>query len=307
MEPVIVIGGPTASGKTNLGKQIAKKFNGQVISVDSRQIYTGLDIGTGKDKSFKQLMIDVADPGKTISVAKFTDLALKQIAELHQKRILPILVGGTGYYIDALLNQKEFPDASNPKLVLELNRLTTLQLITRLKRQDVLSAIRTKQNRRRLIRALEINETTGKPVPIQTNRERFLSCIIILDPGAEEGRQRITQRLKERFQQGMLEEVKQLRNTIDHQWLNNLGLEYRYISEYLDQHINYETMNEQLRFAIFAYARRQRTWFRRYKEAHWISNPTRASAIVDNFIKGYNEMNKVKADRRDSYALPGRR
>lgn len=284
---VIVVGGPTASGKTDLGRAIAKRYNGVVISVDSRQVYRGLDIGTGKDTSFRQEMVDIVDPGVHYSVAKYALRAQSIISKVLSAHTIPVLVGGTGFYLDAILYNREFPSAHDVHYRARLEKNTTAHLLKQLGAIDTESANRVGVNRRRIIRALEIVHSTGKPVPNQNNTLRYDPLIIILDPGPDAVRARIATRLESRLRDGMITEVERLRKYVDHHWLHNLGLEYRYILDYCDGVYTYEEMHDLLYRAICAYARRQRTWFRRYPDAFWIQKPNEAYPLVDNFIKRY--------------------
>jgi len=285
--PIIVIGGPTASGKTDCGKEIAQKYNGVVISADSRQVYRGLDIGTGKDATFHQEMIDIVSPATPFTIADYVLRTNKVISAVYQARKIPVCVGGTGYYIDAVLHNASFPTAHNALYRQSLEHMPTMQLTKELHTVDPRSAIRVGHNRRRIIRALEIVYVTGKPVPVQCKKLRYDPLIIILDPGPDALRARIASRLDSRLQSGMIQEVEHLRTYVDNHWLRNLGLEYKYISDYLDGIYTYEQMQLVLYTAICAYARRQRTWFRRYPDAQWITSPDEAYPLVDNFIKRY--------------------
>lgn len=285
---IIAIAGPTASGKTDLGKIIAQKYNSVVVSVDSRQIYQELDLGTGKDKTFHQEMIDIISPGEKFSVAQFTNYALPIIENIYRENKLPILVGGTGYYLDALLFEKKFPSASNLKVQSQIDNLSEQELFNRLAKLDYLSAKRCAKNRRRLLRALEIVLTTGKPVPELSKNPRFNHLLIILDQGEKLVDEKIKNRLEKRFRQRMISEVKQLLKKVDPNWLINLGLEYKYITQYLSGELTRKEMQNQLLSAIKHYSRRQRTWWRRYSEAVWIDKPEKALPIADKFILTYN-------------------
>ena len=302
--PIIAVAGPTASGKTDLGKYLAQKYNGVVVSIDSRQIYTGLDIGTGKDKSFHQEMIDIINPPKNntqnntlevitgytsgFSVTQFVERALPIIEKIYQQNKLPIFVGGTGYYLDALLYTQSFPNINDPKIKIELEKMSTQELVNILTKLDPISVQRCQKNRRRLIRALEIVKTTGQPVSKTQKNSRFNHLLLILDPGKEKLDKLIELRMKKKFQVGMIDEVKQLLKKVDSKWLINLGLEYKYITLYLLGELSQPEMKIQLLTAEKQYSNRQRTWFRRYKEAIWIDNPQKAVSIVNKFVLTYN-------------------
>lgn len=304
MNKIIVVAGPTASGKTDLGRIIAEKYNGVVVSVDSRQIYRELDLGTGKDKTFHQEMIDIINPPTGVypvntlevitgytpvfSVNKFQKYGLEVINKIYNQGKLPILVGGTGYYLDALLFDKKFPDVSIPKIQSKLNNLSDQELSNLLAALDPESAKRCANNRRRMLRALEVVLATGKPVPELSKNPRFNHRLIILDQGEKLVDEKIKTRLQKRLQQGMVGEVKQLLKKVDPNWLINLGLEYKYITRHLIGELTREEMQDQLLTATRQYSRRQRTWWKRYGEAVWIDKPEKALPIADKFILTYN-------------------
>jgi tRNA dimethylallyltransferase len=282
---VIAIGGPTAAGKSDLAKEIVNQFNGEAISVDSTQIFKRLDIGTGKDKSFPQKMLDILNPGEQFSVAEFTKMALEEIEKIHRNNKIPVLVGGSGYYLDALLYERQFPNVCNPELVTQLNELQTEFLRERLKAQDISSYNRVGLNRRKIIRALEIVETSGQKVPPQSAISRFDDLFLVLDPGQDELKSNIIKRLENRLKAGLLEEVADLKKDVNKQWLENkAGLEYTYASQYLDGQISYNEFMDKLTKDIISYANRQRTWFRRYKHAVWVSENKEALKLVNNFL-----------------------
>ncbi|OIN90112.1 tRNA (adenosine(37)-N6)-dimethylallyltransferase MiaA [Candidatus Berkelbacteria bacterium CG_4_9_14_3_um_filter_39_23] len=270
---LIAIVGPTASGKTDLAKALYRKFSGVVISVDSRQIYQKLDIGTGKDKSFLQEMIDIVSPEENFSVVRFQQKVLKTIDKVFLRGKVPFLVGGTGFYLDSVIFQREYPQvAPNEKLRSQYNKKTIAELFGILKTKDVESAKRTGKNKRRLIRALEIIEQTGKTIPIfQNNSLRFPSLILGIKIDSELLYQRIDERVDERIKDGMIAEVRDLiQSGVSRTWLKNLGLEYRFITEYLEAKTTRDKMIQQLKFAIHGYARRQMTWWRRYPNIKWL-------------------------------------
>lgn len=290
MKPkVIAIGGPTASGKSDLAKELLARYPSVAISVDSAQIYRGLDIGTGKDRTFPQKMLDILSPGTDFSVSQFAQMALMEINQVIQTGKIPILVGGSGYYLDALLYDKQFPEVHNPELLGQLEKMSTDELLERLRQQDPISFDRVQKNRRRTLRALEIIETTHQPVPKQEIVNRFQTCLLVLDPGKENLEKNITLRLDHRLKEGLIDEVRQLKKTVDNQWLETkAGFEYTYISLYLDNKLSYNSMYEHIIKDSLAYANRQRTWFRRYDGAVWVSNTVEAMRIVENFISEAN-------------------
>lgn len=276
---LLVILGPTASGKTKLGVKIAQALNGEVISADSRQVYRGMDIGTGKDlKEYGSVpyhLIDIVDPGYEFSVFEFQRLFFKTFIEIQRRGRLPILVGGTGLYIDSVLRAYQMVEVPvNPALRQELSSLTNEQLAERLKRLNPkLHNTTDLLDRERLVRAIEISELG------QNKSELSLPEIHPLVFGLrwprEIIRKRIDLRLDERLQQGMVEEVARLQQRgISLEKLESYGLEYRFLAKYLKGELTFDEMKEKLRHAIHQFAKRQMTWFRRMErmgiQIHWV-------------------------------------
>ncbi len=307
---VICIVGPTASGKSELAVEIAKKYNGEIISCDSRQIYKGMDIGTGKVsgkwkekklqaagnlfiyKSIPHHCIDIADPKKQYSVSLFQKAALKAMAEIQERGHLPILCGGTGLWVDAVIKNQVLPEVKpQPRLRKQLEKKSIEELYEQLKILDPdRAAVIDWHNPRRLIRALEIVITTGHPVPplpttnypLPTNNVLYLG----LYPGQDELYKKIDKRLKERLNGGMIKEIQKLRKSgLSWKKLEDFGLEYKFIALYLQKKLSYEEMIAQLSLAIKHYAKRQMTWFRKNQEIIWINNPKQESKIVSDFLK----------------------
>jgi len=283
---LIVIVGPTASGKSDLAVFLARKFNGEIISADSRQVYKYMDIGTGKitkkeTKGIPHYMLDVAHPSRQFTVAQFKKRGKKIIADIQKRNKLPILVGGTGFYIDSVVYNIDFPKVkANPLLRSMLRNKTTEELFEMLKRKDPRRAKTIeRKNKRRLIRALEIIDATGKPVPsigLPGNpmlESSYDLLIIGIKIEKERLHKRIEKQLDARLRQGMIAEVKKLREKIGVSWkrLENFGLEYRWIARYLQKKITKEKMHEELVCDIKRYSKRQMTWFKRDKGIHWIA------------------------------------
>lgn len=266
---VLVILGPTASGKSDLAVKLAKKFKGEIISADSRQVYKGLDVGTGKItraemKGVPHHMLDVADPSKRFTVFDYKKLAEEKWRYIAMKNKLPIIVGGTGFYIDALAGNVSLPDVPANKLLRsKLNKLDKEKLFSILKKKDPRRAKTIDPNNKvRLIRALEIIEAIGK-VPLVRHRvsnKRFV--YIGLKP--DDLRERIRERLVKRIP-GIIVETKML----SHKRAHELGLEYRFASLYLQKKLTKREFIEKLNTAIRQYARRQMTWFKRNKNIQW--------------------------------------
>lgn len=284
---LVAIVGPTTCGKTELAKKLIKKFHGEVISADSRQIYRYMDIGTGKDKSFFQHMIDIRDPKEDFSVAEYQKEVYKIIEDIFSRGKIPFLVGGTGLYINAVLYGYQFPKTKK-KLREKISHFTNVKLIKELKKYDPVSAEKNKYNRRRLIRALEVYLLTSRPsYEYKRKKPNFEYLILGIDLPRQALYQKIDQWLDQRIEKGMVKEVKNLlKMGISHERLQRFGLEYRYISNYLQNPSpeNWKLEIGNLKFKIHAFARRQLTWFRKNKEIHWIKNPKEAEKLVQAFL-----------------------
>jgi len=296
---IVVILGPNASGKSDLAVEIAKKFNGEIISADSRQVYKGMDIGTGKVpiekrkdglyyQGIRHYLIDVVSPKKIFTVTDYQKLAKMAVKEILQKGKLPIICGGTGFYIDALIYEYQFPNVKpQPELRKKLEKLSTEKLFEKLKKLDPRYAQKIDpHNRRRLIRAIEIITTLKKPMPplIKNSPYEILKIGVFRPP--KELKKRIEKRLIKRINEGMIEEVKKLhQNGVSYKRLYDFGLEYRYISLYLQKKISYEALIEQLKTKIWQYARRQMIWFKKDKDIKWIKSKTAAFKLVKKFLK----------------------
>ena len=290
---IVVIVGPTTSGKSDLGIFLAKKFGGEIISADSRQVYRGLDIGTGKvtkkeQKMVRHHLLDVANPKKVFTVSDFKKLAQRVICEIARRNRLPLIVGGTGFYIDALVRNIVVPEVPpNKKLRAKLAKQSAEHLFSRL---FILDPRRAKtidpKNKRRLVRALEIVLTTGKPVPKIVSSIKYQVLWLGLKPKDPE--KRIGKRLDIRLRLGMVREVKKLLNSgVSHKRLQELGLEYGWISRYLRGKIEYKEMKEGLLRDIIKYSKRQMTWFKRNKETHWVKNQKEAEKIIRKFLASH--------------------
>lgn len=269
---LIIVCGPTATGKSDHAVELALKINGEVISADSRQIYRGMDLGTGKItvpemQGIPHHLIDIKDPHEDFSVEEYKKLADGKIAEIIARGKTPILCGGTGFFIQAVIDNISFPHVPpNPTLRAELDKLDTTQLFARIVELDPDRAETIDPaNKRRLVRALEIIDVLGHVPKIAKQESPYNIEIIYLDKDDEELRSRIKRRLMARLDQGMIDEVQKLYNNgISWERLENFGLEYRYIAEFLQKKITGEEMIETLKHKIWQYAKRQRTWFKKY-------------------------------------------
>ena len=293
MQKVIAIVGPTASGKSDLAVQLAQRLNGEIISADSRQVYKGMDIGSGKItkkemRSIPHHLLDVASPRRKFTVYQYKTLALKAIKQIHAKGKLPILVGGTPFYIYSIVDNYIFPEVKpNLKLRSQLEKLSIEELLFRLQKLDPERASSIEQkNKRRLIRALEIVITTDQPVP-QLHKANPLFDVLILGirKSPEELKKRIRKRLLKRLEEGMIEEVEKLhRGGLSWKRLEEFGLEYRFIAQYLQQKISYKEMVQILEKAINDFARRQMVWFKKDSRVHWLTDISGAKDLMKQFL-----------------------
>lgn len=291
---IIVILGPTASGKSDLAVRLAKKIGGEVISADSRQVYKKMDIGTGKisqkeAKGIPHHLLDVASPKRRFTVAQYQKLAKKAIEKIFKKGKTPIICGGTGFYIQAVIDGILIPEVK-PDFGLRLNleQLKTAELFKKLKKLDPRRAKTIDEhNRRRLIRALEIVIKTKKPVPALKTKP--LPCSILMIGIRKEKKEissLIRKRLLKRLKQGMIEEIKKLRKTgVSWKKLEEFGLEYRWVSRFLQKKISYKEMIEKLQKDIEHFAKRQMTWFKRDKRISWVKNQKEAEKLVKAFLE----------------------
>ena len=284
---LIVILGPTATGKTLLAVQLADKWNGEIISADSRQVYRNMDIGTGKDlneyehsrKPIPYHLIDIADPIEEYNVAKFQKDFFRVFSDISARNKLPILCGGTGFYIKAVLMDFHLPSvAPDMKLRQELENWELEDLILKLESiSPGASKNSSLETKRRIIRAIEIQVNRGieKEEKRRIKFEIHNPIVLGIEYPREVIRGRITVRLQERIDQGMIQEVERLLDIgITHERLERLGLEYRFISYYLRGQLTRGEMVEKLNTAIHQFAKRQMTIFRNIEKngikIHWI-------------------------------------
>lgn len=266
--------GPTASGKTKLAIELAKKHNGEVVSADSRQIYRDLNLSTGKvtkveKEGIPHHMLDILNPGDDFSVVAYTDQALQIIEEIFARGKTPIVCGGTGFYIDNILFDYGLPTATKDEnLRKELEGKTKDELFAELKDLDPAFARKIdKDNKVRLVRALEIAKQLGKVPPLQKSLRFENYKIVFTDLERNKVRENISKRLDERIKEGMIEEIKEVKEKyrLSDKYLDGLGLEFRWINRYLMGMIDKQIMRNMLYIDICKYARRQDGWFRRYK------------------------------------------
>ena len=271
---VLIISGPTATGKTSLAVKIAQKIKAELISADSRQVYRGMDIGTGKDhpKSIPIHLIDIINPNQSFSSAQFCRLAKAKIRQIHQKSKLPIIVGGTGYYIDSLINSPSTLDIKPHFLtrkILGLLPISVLQLIhqTINRRQYKLLNNSEKHNPHRLIRKLEIKFSRPKKIKYRSDYDYLHICLLA---PVKTIYQRIDYRVRSRLDQGLLSEIKSLLKK--YKW-SDPGLNTLAYQEFKPYFIKKTKRNlrdsiKKWRHHEHGYARRQITWFKKRPEIH---------------------------------------
>ena len=277
---IMVIVGPTASGKTSLSIKLAKQHNGEVISADSRQVYRGLNLGTGKVtaeemEGVPHHLLDIVDPKEIYTAADFVRDGRATITDILSRGKLPIIVGGTFFYTDALLGRIVTPEVPpNPTLRAELEKLSAEQLFSKLEAVDPVRADEIdRHNPRRLVRALEIADALGS-VPQLPAEELYDAQILGIKIDQETLHKNIHNRLQARFDAGMIDEVKALyEHGLSYERMEDLGLEYRYIARYLKGELSYEDMVTTLETKIRQFAKRQMTWLKRDKSIEWISDP----------------------------------
>lgn len=309
---IIVIVGQTSSGKSDVAIKLANLFDGEIISADSRQVYRGMNIGTGKVTGFLRPaiiskrsasrdlifvseniphhLIDVASPRTEYNASKFKRAAGKAIRDILSRGKLPIICGGTGFWIKAIVDNVVFPEVKPDKKLREkLQKFDAEKLFQKLQKLDPKRAESIdRRNKVRLIRALEIIQTLGQvPKPQKKKRTDYEFLQIGLDWPKEELYARIKKRLDNRFGQGMIQEVSDLhfQNKISWKRLERFGLEYRFIALFLQDKISETEMREKLFEASKDYAKRQLTWFKKDRRIIWQKNYTEIKSAVSEFIK----------------------
>ncbi len=308
---LIVILGPTGSGKSNLAIKLAQLFNGEIISADSRQIYKKMDIGTakiegrekikGKDsyqiKGIPHYLIDLINPDQEFTLAQYKELAIEKIKDIQKRNKIPFLVGGTGLYIQAIVDNLQIPQAKpNQEIRKKLEKLETVELFNQLKKIDPKSAeLIAPQNKRRLIRALEVYLTTAKLFSEQRKRGKSLFNVlqIGLKLDREKLKNRIQQRTEKMIKSGLVEEVKKIAQeySLDLPALSGIG--YKEIIQYLEGKINLTEAQQLINIHTLQYSRRQMIWFKRDRRIHWLDLSEqktlreikeKAEEIIHNFL-----------------------
>ncbi len=299
MKPkVIVVLGPTATGKSDLAVNIAKKYNGEIISADSRQVYKGMDLGSGKITKKEMLgiphhLLDIIKPSTFFSMTKYKELADKKIKEIISKGKTPIICGGTGYYIDSVVKNIILPEVKlNLKYRKELENKSTEKLFELLKKVSPERAKTIdKNNKVRFIRALEIAKELGNVPEIIEKPSEYDFIFIGLDTKDQILKDRIALRLIKRIKIGMIKEIQRIHDE-GTTWkrLESFGLEYKNTALFLQKKITKEEMINNLNREIWQFVKRQRTWFKRNKQIVWL-DPTdkkvleKANKVVGKRVK----------------------
>ena len=278
---LIVVFGATASGKTRLGVELAKHVNGEIISADSRQVYKGLDIGSGKDLdeygNVPYHLIDIIEPGLEYSVFQFQHDFVSCFNDIQHRGKMPLLVGGTGLYIDAVVSGYEFVQVEKDwDLREQLTQLPLEQVQAMLKElsQEQFDSIDIAV-RPRLYRAIEIARSKNSAVQPKLNLPQITPLYFAIKWDRKVLRKRITTRLEQRFESGMVEEVQGLLDRgVSHEKLERFGLEYRLVSQFIEGKLSYDEMFNKLNTSIHQYAKRQDTWFRKIErrgdKVYWL-------------------------------------
>ena len=276
--------------------KLAKKYNGEIINADSRQIYREMDIGMGKIESQKSIkpkvykvnipihLINIKNPNQKFSLSQYKKLAIKTIKDIHKQNKLPILVGGTGLYISAIVDNLEIPKAApNKKIRERLEKHTEKYLFKKLKKVDLKSAkIIGENNKRKLIRAIEVYEITDKPFSEQKTKGEPL--FNILQIGIKTDREKLYNKIDKRvdkmIEAGLIKETKKLSQKYSFDLPAMSGIGYREVGQYLQNKIALEEAIQKMKFRTHQYARRQMTWFKRDERIEWVEDYKEAEKLV---------------------------
>jgi tRNA dimethylallyltransferase len=294
---LIVILGPTASGKTELAIKLAKKFNGEIVNADSRQVYKGMDIGTAKPtkkemKGIPHHLLDIALPKRKFTVAQYRKLALKAIEKIQKRRKIPFLVGGTWFYIRAVVDGLVIPEVPPDwKLRKELEKKSPKDLYKILKKLDPKRAKTIeKKNKRRLIRAIEICKKIGKVPPLKFNPLPYPVLMIGIKRKKKELMGKIRKRFFEWLKRGLILEVIKLRKMgVSFKRIEEFGMHYREIARYLQGKISEKEMIENSIKEIQNYAKNQIRWFKKDKRIVWIKNQKEGEGVIKKFLKKFSK------------------
>ncbi|MCD4834849.1 MAG: tRNA (adenosine(37)-N6)-dimethylallyltransferase MiaA [Bacteroidales bacterium] len=285
---MLTILGPTAGGKTSLAARMTYILDGEIISADSRQVYRGMDLGTGKDlddyivegKQIPYHLIDIVDAGYKYNVYEYQKDFLEVYSEIQKRKKFPVFCGGSGMYLDAVLKgYKLIPVPANEQLRNELENKSTEELITILKSFKKIHNTSDTDSRKRVIRAIEIETFYDESKDIDDYFPKINSLLIGVKFDRDSRRRRISERLKQRLDEGMIDEVKRIMDSgISPENLIYYGLEYKYITQHVIGEITFDEMFKQLETAIHQFAKRQMTWFRGMErkglKIHWLDGYT---------------------------------
>ncbi|MEA1887712.1 MAG: tRNA (adenosine(37)-N6)-dimethylallyltransferase MiaA [Bacteroidota bacterium] len=300
---IVVVTGPTASGKTSFASLLASATGGEIISADSRQVYREMNIGTGKDyddyivdgKKIPYHLIDIVDPGCKYSVYEYQRDFLRVYRELKERDVLPVVCGGSGMYIDSIVSRYKLIEVPvNKELRRRLGDKSLAELTKILSSYKTLHNITDIDDRERAIRAIEIEEYYQENDTGDDYFPQIRPLILGISFERDEIRKRISMRLESRLQSGMVEEVKSLlERRVSPDDLAYYGLEYRYITHYLKGRISYDAMKKSLETAIHRFAKRQMTWFRGMERRgitiHWLDGKLNNQQKLDSALKLINQ------------------
>jgi tRNA dimethylallyltransferase len=264
---ILIVAGPTSSGKSDLAVELALECNGEVISADSRQVYTGLDIGTGKItksemRGVKHYCLDIADPGENFSVFQWVQEAEEAIKEIISEDKLPIICGGTGMYIDALVYGLPTTPPRDTEFEEKYKHKTNEEILSEIKIISPEFESQNQNNRRRLLRELEILKTNGY-IPKRNREARYEVEWVIIDRPKQELLERIKIRTERRID-GIITETENLLKTVNKEKLANIGIEYKETVNYLENKISREELIQNIITKSWQYAKRQITWNKKY-------------------------------------------
>ncbi len=294
LQKLIAVVGPTASGKTELGIELARRVGGEVVSVDSRQVYRGMDIGTAK--TFGPWGIDLVDPNVDYSVADFKEYAEKKIEDILKRQHVPILVGGTGLWMSALIDNFDLTQtASDPALRAELEARPLCDLFARYALLDPLgSELIDRENKRRLVRALEVVLLTGKPFFAQQKKGKSKYDVLQIGLSVDRAvlNERINQRVDQMIASGFVDEVRALYERYGCDIDAMTGIGYRQICAFFsglssldDEKVSLGDVSEEIKRVTRQYAKRQMTWFKRDRRIHWVTEIQQVFSVIDAFLK----------------------
>lgn len=308
MNPLLIILGPTASGKTHLANQVAARINGEILSVDSRQVYRGMDVGTGKDleeyvvdgKRIPHHLIDILNAGEKYNVNLFQQDFQTSFLDIKSRNQVAVACGGTGFYLYAILKAHAYTDIPvDEKLRKGFEEISNEQLLSIFNNiSSSYQNLADTSTRKRLIRAIEIStflvQNPEREILLKTDSATIYNPIVFgLNPPAEIRRERISRRLNERLKNGLIEEVELLlKSGISAENLIYYGLEYKYVTQYLTGILDYEEMNRRLETEIHRFAKRQMTFFRKMEKdgivIQWLDYNDDEERNINRIITDWN-------------------